>query len=344
MPRPAIEVAELQDAELIICNDNAVVLSADGALQENLSLRVRNGYLCQLADGPLVVSAQGDVGITDYSSRYARLVYFYNHNLRASLANARFVDGTAVVMCDDVRPLNYCHWIIDWLPRLAFLGDRARRRDVYVVTMPMTTDFQRETLRICGFDEDRIIELDSFQAVRARELMVPSDLHDTPHPAHKGAAWAYSYLRGTIGWRSAPTSTAAAPPARKLYISRADAEGRRILNEDALFAVLSRAGYTRITLSGMTVSEQIAAFAGASHVVAPHGAGLANFAFAAPGAQLVEIFPRTYGTAAFYVLAAAQENPYASYVGEVVAPGHNSQYDDVTVDVDDFARCCAAFL
>ena len=92
------------------------------------------------------------------------------------------------------------------------------------------------------------------------------------------------------------------------------------------------------------MARQIATFASASHIVAPHGAGLANIVFADPATTLVEIFPASYGTAAYYVLAAGLGMTYASYIAHAVSPGGRAQLDDISVDIPDFLARCRALL
>jgi hypothetical protein len=66
--------------------------------------------------------------------------------------------------------------------------------------------------------------------------------------------------------------------------------------------------------------------------------------FAAAGTTLVELFPATYGTPAFYVLAAGVGVKYASYIVTDVVAGSRTQIDDIVVDVDDFMARCGALL
>jgi capsular polysaccharide biosynthesis protein len=307
-------------------------------------LTLQGGYFCHYRDGPLVVTARGNAVLRDYSSRFAGLVHHYETDLRQVLADAYQLDGTAVVIADDVRPLNFCHWIVDWLPRLAFLGEQARQGDTCVIVPPLQAHYQWDTLAMCGFPARRVIQLGTMQAVRARQLLVPSDLNVIPHPGHKAAPWLLSYLRAALGYGSFLAGLNGKPRRGKLYVSRGDAEGRRVLNEDVLVAALARAGYQSVVLGGMSAAQQIATFAGASHIVAPHGAGLANIVFADPATTLVEIFPASYGTAAYYVLAAGLGITYASYISHGIVPGSRTQLDDIVVDVDDFLARCEGLL
>ena len=307
-------------------------------------LNLPGGYLCHVPDGPVVVTAAGDTVVGDYSSRFAGLVHFHDVDLRQMLADAQHVNGAVVVIADDVRPLNFCHWIVDWLPRLAFLGERAQRDDTYVAVPTLNAQYQWDTLRLCGFPPARVIQLGRLQAVRARQLLVPSDLSAIPHPGHKAAPWLLNYVRATLGYGAFLAGLNGPQRRGKLYVSRDDAAGRRVVNEDALKAVLVRAGYQTIVTSHVTAAEQIAAFATASHIVAPHGAGLANVVFANPATTLIEIFPATYGTAAFYVLAAGVGVDYASYIAHDVVAGSRTQLDDIVLDVDDFLARCGTLL
>lgn len=307
-------------------------------------LDLPDGYFCHFRDGPLTVSPTGDVVARDYSSRFAGLVHFYDTRLRQVLADAPRIDGTVVVLADDVRPLNFCHWIVDWLPRLAFLGERARRPDTFVVVPPLDAAYQWDTLRLCGFPPERVIQLDAMRGLRARRLLVPSDLAVIPHPGHKAAPWLTTYLRASLGFGAFLGGMQGPPRRRKLYVSRGDAAGRRVLNEAALIAALAPLGYEEVSLAQMPMARQIATFASASHIVAPHGAGLANIVFADPATTLVEIFPASYGTAAYYVLAAGLGMTYASYIAHAVSPGGRAQLDDISVDIPDFLARCRALL
>jgi capsular polysaccharide biosynthesis protein len=307
-------------------------------------LEVRDGYFCHFRDGPLVVAPGGDVVLRDFSSRFAGLVHFYETSLRQVLADAVRIDGTVVVMADDVRPLNFCHWMVDWLPRLAVLGEQVHRPDTFVVVPPLGADYQWDTLRLCGFPRERVVQLDVMQGLRARRLLVPSDLVVIPHPGHKAAPWLTDYLRSALGYGAFLAGLDGPPRRRKLYISRGDATGRRVLNEADLIARLAPLGYAAVSLTGMPAARQIATFASASHIVAPHGAGLANIVFADPSTTLVEIFPASYGTAAYYVLAAGLGMTYASYISHRISAGSRTQLDDISVDLDDFVARCRHLL
>ena len=78
--------------------------------------------------------------------------------------------------------------------------------------------------------------------------------------------------------------------AKKVFISRADSQFRKIINEDEVFKVFEQCGFTRYVLSNLSIKEQVALFNGADIVVAAHGAGLINILFCKPETKIIEIF------------------------------------------------------
>ncbi len=307
-------------------------------------LAISNGYIGHFFGASLVFAADGGSIVQDVSSRYGELFQYYDFDVPSVLAEAPFIDGLVIPISDDIRPLNFCHWLIDWLPRLAFLGFWAHRPTAYVVTTPLVASFQRDSLRMCGFDDSRIIALGDFRAVRGRELLVPSDLRVVPHPIQKAAPWALSYLRSTVGLASIMEAGAAGRKREKIYVSRADAARRKVTNDAELAAALTPLGYRMVTLSDLSLAEQVTTFSYASHIVGLHGAGLSNLAFAMPGTKVIEIFPQRYGTPAFYVVAAGVECPYATYIADRTLPAGHAQFDDVMVDVPHFMDICSGLL
>jgi capsular polysaccharide biosynthesis protein len=150
----------------------------------------------------------------------------------------------------------------------------------------------------------------------------------------KGAAWASRYLRGRLGVALPPGGRADPATGRRIYLSRGDARWRRVLNEPDLIAMLVSRGFEAVSLTGMTVQAQAALFDAAAWIVAPHGAGLANLAFARPEATVLELFPHSFGTPAFYFLAAAGRLRYGCHVVAQAAVSRRDapEYDDFSVD------------
>ena len=92
---------------------------------------------------------------------------------------------------------------------------------------------------------------------------------------------------------------------QRIYISRAKApKGRHVLNEAALMDRLRPLGFEMHHLEQDPIEEQIARFANAECVVAPHGAGLAHLLFAS-GTKVLELFGTSYVAPHYYLLSKA---------------------------------------
>jgi len=307
-------------------------------------LSLTDSYICHFLEAPVIVAPDGRTVVRDYSSNYSGLLHFHPRRLADCTAQARYIDGIVVPIADDVQLANIFHWIIDWLPRLAFLGPGVRKRDIYVVTSPLTAKFQWETLRLCGVDEDRVVTVGNFEAIRARQLLVPSNLGEVVHPGFTAAPWVLSYLRSTLGLGALRQASVVPKAGDRIYVSRRDASHRRIGNEDELAARLARAGYREVALSSLPLVDQIATFTNADSVVGLHGAGLIHFAFTPERARLLEILPQSYAIPTLYLLAAGLDAEYLSYVTDLVIPGSHASFDDVAIDVADFTTRCQEFL
>ncbi len=285
-PIPAVYVAYLENAELLISHHAVVVLDAEGGLHADLSIH----------DFPMLLKRHID-------------------SLAAEPGAVEQIQVNAAVMIADRFPAtNLCHFLFDHVTRL-HLYERAGV-DISAVTVVDATnvaDFQRTILSRVGVT--RFLSTDRVARVRVGRLWVSSNCRELRHPAHLGSDWAIAYLRG----RLVPTWPTGG---RRLYVSRSDATKRRVTNEDEVVALLSQHGFDVIVPSALAYDSQVAAFAGASHVVGPHGAGLANIVFCRPGTRVLEAFHPRYGTAAYANLA---RNGRLDYAALVARDGHSSE-------------------
>jgi capsular polysaccharide biosynthesis protein len=231
--------------------------------------------------------------------------------LRGPLPPARRLEGTVVVLSAPGSRVYY-HWLLDVLPRVeiarraGFGGEGTERFLVSGGSLP----FQRETLAALGIGPERVLDAADHPHVAAERLVVPSYPGRAEHPPR----WACEFLRRTF----APERRDAAPV--RLYLSRRDAAGRRVANEPEVERVLRARGFRSVTLGQMPVAEQAALFASAEVVAAPHGSGLANLAFCAPGTRVVEMFAPGYVNPCFWSLASQAGLDYAYLVGEGKRP------------------------
>ncbi len=194
----------------------------------------------------------------------------------------------------------YYHWMIDVLPRLDILKQSGLdwgEIDYFVVNS-LDKPFQRETLQLLEINTAKVIESDQTPHIQAEQLLVPS------FPGHLD--WVpestINFLRQSF--LDIDSSLTINYPAR-IYISRARAKYRQVINEAKITALLKQKGFQVVHLETMSVREQAALFAAAKTIIAPHGAGLTNLVFCSPQTQVVELFSPNYIRSDYWMISHA---------------------------------------
>jgi len=228
--------------------------------------------------------------------------------LRRTLAgHADEIETDAAVVISDVRPEpNLCHFLLDHATRL----DLYRRAGVEiggvtVIGPELQHEYQRATAERMGVRG--YIPVTRRVRLRVGRLWVSSTCHTTRHPAHWASPWAIEAVRARF-------DLVPRRPARRLLVSRRDSPWRRFVNEAQLADFLQPLGFEVIVPGSLSFAEQIAAFRDATHIVAPHGAGLANILWCAPGTHVLEVFHPHYGTWAYGMIKDALGLDYATLV------------------------------
>ncbi|MCP5469054.1 MAG: glycosyltransferase family 61 protein [Chlamydiales bacterium] len=210
----------------------------------------------------------------------------------------------------------FYHWMYEVLPRLFLVKELPG-----MIYIDQGKAFQKESLALFGIEKGRLIDASKWNAVRTKELIVPS----IPNFATK---WVCDFLRDNIHVRKLDR--------RRLYISRSDAQKRRILNEEELLPILEKHGFECRTLSDLPFLEQTALFKSAEIVVGPHGAGFSHLAFCEPGTPLLEIFAPSYTHQCYWQIANAASLPYHYMLGE--GKGGVETDPDIVVDPKKFEK------
>ncbi len=119
----------------------------------------------------------------------------------------------------------------------------------------------------------------------------------------------------------------------RLYLGRASASRRRLLNEHALMAALERWGFTCIPdPGGLDFHEQCRLMAEADVVVAPHGAALSLIFCCAPGTKLLEIQTSSYVSSLYAWMAMVGALQYSAVFAELKPNSALPSMDDLWID------------
>jgi hypothetical protein len=244
---------------------------------------------------------------------------------KRSLRRPRRLDQTVAVVAVQGGE-TYYHWLLDELPRLLSLGNCAFDSVVLHQTgfNGPALDLFRRTRPAVG-----LIAAGGSLHLRASRLLVPELPSKSGHPVPRTLDLLQEFVE--------PLLDGAAAPGERIYISRARARGRRVLNEDALWGRLEQRGFQRIFLEELDWQTQIRLFRQAREIVAPHGAGLANLVFCRPGTRVVELFSRSYMHWCFWQLAALKQLDYLPLVpsgDKALCQMHEQCLVDMELDIE----------
>ncbi len=221
------------------------------------------------------------------------------------------LDGT-VALLSGLAGHVYYHWMFDILPRLELIkrsGIELESIDWFIVNN-FDRPFQKETLNFLGIPTAKILASDRHSHIQATELIVPSFpgyLDWVPDGTIK-------FLRQTF---LSKVSLARVNYSKRIYISRARAKSRHVINESEVLDLIKKYGFQTVFLEEMSVLEQVAVFANAEVIIAPHGSGLTNIVFCSPHTKIIELFSPHYVRTDYWAIGQQLQLEHYYSIGEV---------------------------
>ncbi|PKV62714.1 glycosyltransferase family 61 protein [Pontibacter ramchanderi] len=205
---------------------------------------------------------------------------------------------------------NNYHWFFDCLPRLYLVLENTQE-PIQVIMRRDMAPYQLETLHFVlkGYSQASVVYIGKHEKWQVDEFVLPSFVANAQSGflPREVADW----LRQKV-WQGYNVQS----PARKrrLYISRAQAKTRRVLNETELLPVLQRYGFEMVRAEELTYQQQVQLFFEAEAVMAPHGAGLTNLLFSEQ-CQVLEFHPANLIKTHYFLLCKALGFKYSALVG-----------------------------
>ncbi|MFD0694229.1 glycosyltransferase family 61 protein [Paenibacillus sp. GCM10027628] len=205
----------------------------------------------------------------------------------------------------------YYHWMLDVLPRLHIMKQCGIQADAYIINGRRMAPFQYETLEALGIPKEKVIVSHSGLHLQAKKLIIP---HFSRGIRPK---WVCDFLRQElmINKKIEPVKGF-----ERIFISRANAGKRKLLNEEEVMGLLAKYGFQSIRLEEKSVAEQIQIFASAKVVVAPHGAGLTNVLFSDPGTKVIEFLAPSLVHNCYPILSSLLGHRHYYIIGEGERP------------------------
>lgn len=205
-------------------------------------------------------------------------------------------------------PENYYHWMMDGIGRMAATPPNMIADCTTVLHPAFGQGFQQDSFRRLAVDLPAY-PVTSGTTLWVEHMVVPWSVlgEHLPHPSVVA-------LFAALAANPPPAPAPGLYP-RRLYVDRTASKNRHLINEPALIAALAKIGFVAVRLESLALSVQIALFAHADIIVAPHGAGLTNILFCRPGTKLVEILMDAWAIWCFRRLAALVGMSYDCVIG-----------------------------
>jgi capsular polysaccharide biosynthesis protein len=237
---------------------------------------------------------------------------------------------------------NYGHWLIEVLPKVGILADHFDLESLkFIVTQHKITrksypmrKVYFDSLAAFGIKPQQIVEMGR-EAVEVEHLLYPLPL--AVHPWVK-APRAIEILEGL---RDRIAGEARGP--RRLYVSRAHAPKRHLLNEAEILAVLKNFDVTIVYPERLSFSEQVRLFAHAELVIGNYGANLTNAVFAPRGIKLFAITSEAMSDDFFWDMINLKSGKYFSLHGKPVSENAH-QNSDFLIDPEAFRRLLETYV
>lgn len=191
---------------------------------------------------------------------------------------------------------NHFQWVFESLARLWVIAQQPELQALPLIVQAGLSSWQQDLLQLLGYGAERRIEVPADAMLECRELHAASLVS----AGHFISPVAIQHLRRELARVVAP----AADAPRRIYLSRASAATRRLINEAELLPLLAQHGFVVVHPERMSAAEQLALFQSAEFIIGVEGAALVNLVVAPAHARVGVIVARgLYQPRHYYVSA-----------------------------------------
>ena len=225
----------------------------------------------------------------------------------------------------------YFHWLADALPRLYVIRDQLADSTLLLPESFKSSGYVLPSLAPFAIRDIKFVG--NNQVFHCRKLLVPS--HTAPSGnCNESVIGGLRQLYADYYGKMQNVSSS-----EKVYISRAKAKARRVINEKDVIAVLKQHGFRVVLFEDYPFEEQVKIIMNARYVVSNHGAGLTNMLFLPPGRSVFEL--RKCGDShnnCYFVLASALDLKYYYQLCKPENPDEDAFSASVYVDLNLFRK------
>lgn len=179
----------------------------------------------------------------------------------------------------------YYHWLTESIPRALVAYESNRGAKFWLPERGAYSKYS-QTLELLG-----IKNVDYFP--QGRNVLVKSPMLTTC-PTHFGTTAPDVLVKmREIYWGALKIKNAV--PKERIYVSRKQARGRRVVNEEDVISVLQKFNFRVIAFEDYSFADQVELMSATELLVSIHGAGLTNMIFMPSGGKILELIPKKNG-------------------------------------------------
>lgn len=217
--------------------------------------------------------------------------------------------NSSAILVDSLGSQNYFHWMVQIIPRF-FAARKLGLKAKFYVFPKIINDFQKQTMDLLCLKKSTAVNF-SEATLQFDELYVP----EVSFLPAQGKRILPRWVR--VEWfKTLRIEEPKKIGTRRIYISRERSQTRQVLNEEELLEVLEPLGFKKYFLEDLDLKQQAELFSQSEIIVSPHGAGLANLIFAAPGSTVIELFDRQHVNRTYELISKSLGLSYHGFVSQ----------------------------
>lgn len=261
---------------------------------------------------------------------YKKIINFIRYRF---LGKIIFHNNEYYLFAYDSWSTNYYHWLCEVLPRLLMMKNEYKDGIVVIPKSFSNYTFIIDTLNLL---ELKYLMIDTNYSSYFNHLVT---VNTKPVCGNVDPAVLSNMVSNIYGKLNIPII----PPKRKIYISRAKANYRKIINEAEILPHLIEQGYEIIYAEELSFKEQVKLFSETHSLIAMHGGGLTNIIFMPPHSKIIEIRSGNWDTnpLCYWRLANVLQIEWNYFEASII--GGETNFDDIVLDVRLFLKSLKTF-